>query len=156
MPGLWFVWRYKATSVAAGDRATELVVDARPDQIDVLTDLYRSCLADCGIGGIEWCIDRRVAEHDAQILSLDGPVAAQRRIPLRSRPSSHISFRQPKASCSTERQARSRCSDNRARLKTNPGQGRVANLRHPPPNSPNVVYVLFLVVSVQVAHPRRT
>ena len=75
MPGLGFVWRWKITSVAAAGRAAELVVDARPDQIDVLTDLDRSCLADCGI---EWCIDRRVAEHDAQILSLDGPVAAQR------------------------------------------------------------------------------
>jgi len=33
---------------------------------------------------------------------------------------------------------------------------RVANLRHPQPNSPNVVCVLFLVVSVQAAHPRQT
>src|SRR6266850_3936950 len=78
MPGLRFVWRHKLRSVAAAGRAAELVVDARPDQIDVLTDLDRSRLADCGIGGIERYIDRRVAEHDAQILSLDGPVAAKR------------------------------------------------------------------------------
>jgi hypothetical protein len=32
----------------------------------------------------------------------------------------------------------------------------VANLRHPQPNSPGFVYVLFLVVSVQVAHLRHT
>src|SRR5882672_4450279 len=75
MPGLRFVWRHKVRSVAAAGLAAELVVDARPDQIDVLTDLYRSRQAGCGI---EWSIDRRVAEHDAQILSLDGPVAAQR------------------------------------------------------------------------------
>src|SRR5260370_33956641 len=83
MPGLGFVWRWKITSVAAAGRAAELVVDARPDQIDVLTDLDRSCLADCGIGGIVLCICRRVAEHDPQILRLDGPVVPPLRISLR-------------------------------------------------------------------------
>jgi hypothetical protein len=37
MQGLWLAWRYQATSVAAAGWAAELVVDARPDQIDVLT-----------------------------------------------------------------------------------------------------------------------
>jgi hypothetical protein len=44
----------------------------------------------------------------------------------------------------------------RVRLKKQSRVRGVANLRHPQPNSPSFVYVLFLVVSVQVADPRHT